>query len=98
MFLLMPRYTAPLERVDELLDEHVAWLDEHYATGEFLASGRQVPRRGGVILADLPDRATAEALTAEDPFVRGEAAEYDVVEFVASKVAPGLERLAGPTA
>lgn len=94
VFLLMPRYIAPLDAVDALLADHVAWLDEHYAAGRFLASGRQVPRRGGVILADLADRATADDLTATDPFVRGGVATYDVVEFVASKVAPGLERLA----
>lgn len=93
MFLLLPRYVAPLERIDELLPAHTAWLERHYAEGSFLASGRQVPRRGGVILAALPDRAAAEAVTADDPFVRAGAAEYDIVEFVASRTADGLERL-----
>lgn len=93
MFLLLPRYTAPLERIDELLPEHVAWLDRHYAEGRFLASGRQVPRRGGVVLAALSDRAAAEAITAEDPFAKAGAAEYEIVEFSPTKVAPGLERL-----
>jgi uncharacterized protein YciI len=93
VFLLLPRYTAPLERIDELLPEHAAWLDRHYTAGRFLASGRQVPRRGGVVLAALPDRADAEAVTAEDPFVRAGAAEYEIVEFSPTKVAPGLERL-----
>lgn len=95
MFLLMPRYTAPLARIDELLPDHVAWLDRHYAEGAFLASGRQVPRRGGMILADLPDRARAEEVAATDPFARVGAAEYDIVEFVASRVADGLDRLLG---
>lgn len=93
MFLLLPRYTAPLERIDELLPAHTAWLDHHYAEGSFLASGRQVPRRGGLILASLPDRAAAEAVVADDPFVQAGAAEYDIVEFVPSRVADGLDQL-----
>ena len=99
MFVLTLRYTAPLDRVDELLPAHVAWLDEQYAAGRFLASGRQVPRTGGVILAALPDRPAAEAVAASDPFTTGGVASYDIVEFVASRAADGLEALVDtPTA
>ena len=51
MFVLELTYTAPESRVDEFLAEHVAWLDRQYAAGVFLASGRKVPRDGGIILA-----------------------------------------------
>ncbi|HYJ76217.1 MAG TPA: YciI family protein, partial [Kineosporiaceae bacterium] len=57
MFVLVVNYTAPLERIDELRPAHVAYLQEHYADGTFLVSGRQRPPAGGVIVAADADRA-----------------------------------------
>ncbi len=90
MFVLELTYTAPLERVDALLAEHVSWLEEQYAAGFFLASGRKVPRDGGVILAEAADRAAVEELVAGDPFVTGGVCEYRIAEFVPTKTAPAL--------
>ncbi|MFF4818139.1 YciI family protein [Kitasatospora sp. NPDC001309] len=92
MFVLELTYTtAELERIDEALPAHVAWLNGHYAAGAFLASGRKVPRDGGVILAVGEDRAAIEALVATDPFVRLGLTEYRVTEFLATVTAPALE-------
>ena len=41
---------------------HVAFLEECYRAGRFIASGRQVPRRGGVILAVATSREEVEGL------------------------------------
>ncbi|MEU8590892.1 YciI family protein [Streptomyces sp. NPDC048664] len=90
MFILELTYIAPLERVDAALADHVAWLEEQYEAGVFIASGRKVPRDGGVIVAVGEDRAAVEALAAGDPFVREKVADYRIVEFVATKTAPGL--------
>ncbi|AIV32932.1 YciI family protein [Streptomyces sp. R1] len=92
MFVLELSYTAPLEAVDAVLEEHVAWLDGLYEEGVFLASGRKEPRDGGVILAVAGDRARIEEITAGDPFVRAGVCAYRVTEFVATKTAPALER------
>lgn len=91
MFVLELVYTAPLARIDELIPEHVGWLDQHYAAGLFLASGRKEPRDGGVILAAGVDRARIEAVAATDPFVLAGACSYRITEFVATKTAPELE-------
>ena len=48
--LIVLTYVKPLEEVDALLPAHVAWLDQGYAQGLFLVSGRRVPRTGGVIV------------------------------------------------
>ncbi|MEW1724852.1 YciI family protein [Streptomyces sp. NPDC093109] len=90
MFVLELTYTEPIERVEALLDDHVAWLDAGYADGVFLASGRKNPRDGGVILAVGDDRAEVERLTAGDPFVTGGVCVYRITEFTATKTAPGL--------
>ncbi|WP_431988215.1 YciI family protein [Streptomyces parvulus] len=91
MFVLELSYTAPLEAVDAVLPDHVAWLDELYERGVFLTSGRKEPRDGGVIVAVAGDRARMEEIAAGDPFVRAGVCEYRVTEFVATKTAPALE-------
>jgi uncharacterized protein YciI len=93
VFVLLLKYTRPLAEVDALMREHVAWLDEHYAAGRFLVSGRRIPRTGGVIVARGDDRDEMEALAASDPFVRGGVATCEVIRFRASQRAPELEAL-----
>ncbi|MFJ4965275.1 YciI-like protein [Streptomyces sp. ADI96-02] len=90
MFVLELTYTAPVERVDALMAEHVAWLDDQYAAGVFIASGRKDPRDGGVILAVGEDRARIEAIAAADPFTVHGVCAYRVTEFIATKTAPEL--------
>jgi uncharacterized protein YciI len=91
MFVLLLTYTRPLAEVDALMREHVAWLDEHYAAGRFLVSGRRIPRTGGVIVARGDDHDEMEALAATDPFVRGGVATCEVIRFRASQQAPELD-------
>ncbi|MEV4432525.1 YciI family protein [Streptomyces sp. NPDC049555] len=91
MFVLELTYIAPIERIDAALPEHVAWLEAHYASGVFIASGRKVPRDGGVILALGDDRAKIEEITRSDPFTVAGVCEYTITEFIPTKTAPALE-------
>lgn len=93
MFIVSLTYVKPLEVIDSLLEEHVAWLKANYAASVLLASGRKIPRTGGVILARAESRETLDTVLAGDPFYREGAARYDVTEFMASMAAPGLEAL-----
>ncbi|WP_309055896.1 YciI family protein [Streptomyces sp.] len=90
MFVLELTYTAPVERVDALLDAHVAWLDEQYAAGVFIASGRKNPRDGGIILAAGVDRAEIEKIAAADPFSVEGVCAYRITEFYATRTAEDL--------
>jgi uncharacterized protein YciI len=90
MFILEVTYTAPMERVEAALPDHLAWLEKQYAAGYLLASGRKVPRDGGIMLAVAPDRATIEAVAASDPFVTAEVCEYRITEFIPTQTAPLL--------
>ncbi len=91
MFALISKYVKPMEIIDELLEEHRAYLDRYYRTGHFICSGRQEPRVGGVILCKGGDRAEVEAIIAEDPFAIAGAAEYEIIEMIPTKYADGLE-------
>ncbi|MEU6121238.1 YciI family protein [Streptomyces sp. NPDC047123] len=90
MFILELTYTAPLSAVDEQLEAHVAWLDQQYEAGVFIASGRKNPRDGGVIIAVADDRARVAEIVAADPFTVAGVCEYRVTEFYATKTAPDL--------
>ncbi|MEV7312350.1 YciI family protein [Streptomyces microflavus] len=90
MFVLELTYTAPVERADALMREHVAWLDENYAAGVFIASGRKKPRDGGVILAVGDDRQRIEEIAAADPFAAHGVCAYRITEFIATKTVPEL--------
>ena len=93
MFVLLLTYTKPLDEVDALMRQHMAWLDEHYAAGRFVVSGRRIPRTGGVILARGDDREEIAAIAASDPFVSGGVATCEVVQFRASQTADGFDAL-----
>ncbi|MEU9038010.1 YciI family protein [Streptomyces sp. NPDC048352] len=93
MFVMELTYTAPIEAVEAQMDAHIAWLDGHYASGVFLASGRKVPRDGGVILARGVSRAEIEKIAEGDPFQVAGVCAYRITEFVATKTSAGLAPL-----
>lgn len=96
MFVIVLDYTQPLTKIDTLMEEHVAFLRRGYQAGVFLASGRQVPRRGGVILAVAPTKDELAARMQSDPFVREGAATFEIIEFRTSLHHPALAPFADP--
>jgi uncharacterized protein YciI len=93
MFVIELVYTADLAAIDAAMKEHMAFVRKYYASGNFLVSGRKVPRDGGVILAVGADRSTIEAIANEDPFVSRGLAEVRIIEFRASQHAKNLQQL-----
>ena len=93
MFIVTLTYLKPVEEIDALMPGHVEWLKGGYDSGLFVASGRRVPRTGGVILARSGDEQALRENLARDPFVIHGAARCDVVEFTPSMTAPGAEAL-----
>jgi len=90
MFVIELTYKAALSEIDAAMKPHVDWLRRHYAAGTFFASGRKIPRDGGIILATSSDRAALEAIVREDPFVARGLAEVRLIEFRASQRADDL--------
>ena len=93
MFVVMVHYLQPLSVVEQHIAAHRIYLDRHYAAGHFIASGPQVPRIGGVIVAAGMARQALDAILEEDPFYREGVAQYQVVEFEATKFVPALASL-----
>ncbi|MBB4217284.1 uncharacterized protein YciI [Rhizobium sp. BK212] len=92
MFILSLTYLKSNDEADGQMEPHMAWVKAGYAKGWFLASGRKVPRTGGVILA-IGERAAIEAYVAADPFTIHGIAEYEITELAVTTVVEGLEIL-----
>ncbi|MGF1862882.1 MULTISPECIES: YciI family protein [Vibrionaceae] len=93
MFVVSLTYICEMSDVEKYLDEHIKYLDNQYELGHFIASGRKVPRVGGVILATVDSVDILNKILADDPFNKHGLAEYDVIEFIPTKTAKELDFL-----
>lgn len=85
MFLLILTYQKELNEVDKYLNAHKKYLEKFYNTGNFIASGRQNPRTGGIILCKATNKHDVENIISQDPFFTHQIAEYKIIEFEVSK-------------
>jgi uncharacterized protein YciI len=92
MFVIELIYKAPLASIDGQMAAHVKFLKKYYAAGQFLVSGRKIPRDGGIIVAVGQNREQIEAIVREDPFVVRGLAEFRIIEFRASQRADDIQR------
>ena len=90
MFVIELVYRADLAEIDAHMKAHMRYLKKYYASGNFLVSGRKVPRDGGIILATGKSRSDIEAIVHQDPFVALGLADFRIVEFRASQRADDM--------
>jgi len=90
MFVIELIYNAALTEIDAHMKSHVAFLNKYYAAGNFLISGRKIPRDGGIILALAKNKEDIDAIMREDPFVSRGLATVRVVQFRASQRADDI--------
>lgn len=93
MYIVSLTYKASLEAIDKELNNHIDYLKKQYAAGNFLASGRKIPRNGGVILAKAQSREELDEILKQDPFNQINLADYEVIEFVPSMTSEELSYL-----
>ncbi|MEI9917392.1 MAG: YciI family protein [Bacteroidota bacterium] len=93
MFVVDLQYIAPLEKIDAIMGDHMKFLRKYYKLNAFIASGRKVPRTGGIILVLAKSLEEVEKIINEDPFVINKLAEYKITEFRTSQVHPDLKDL-----
>jgi len=85
MFVIELTYKVALAEIDKAMKAHVAFLKKYYAAGNFVVSGRKIPRDGGIIIATATSRDEIEAIMREDPFCGRGLAECRIIEFRASQ-------------
>ena len=95
MFIIELIYKASLAQIDANMAAHVRFLKKHYAAGNFLVSGRKIPRDGGIIVAVGKSREEIEKIAREDPFCARGLAEFRIIEFRASQRADDIQQRIG---
>jgi uncharacterized protein YciI len=88
MFVITLQYIVPLEELDAHMNAHVRFLQKYYQANVFVASGRQVPRTGGIILALAKSKAELQEIIEEDPFYTHQLADFTITEFLTSQSHP----------
>jgi uncharacterized protein YciI len=92
MFVIELIYKADLAEIDAHMADHVRFLKKYYASGNFLVSGRKIPRDGGIILAVGQNRQQIQAIIEEDPFYARGLADFRIIEFRASQRADDIQK------
>ena len=92
MFVIELTYKSHLSEIDAYMAAHVRFLKKYYASGDFLVSGRKIPRDGGIILAVGESRRHIEAIVEEDPFYVHGLADFRIIEFRASQRATDIQK------
>jgi uncharacterized protein YciI len=62
------KYEAPLERIQQTVERHRAYLRELHAQGKLVCSGPFLPREGGGLLLRVEDPSEIAPLLAKDPY------------------------------
>src|SRR6266850_6600190 len=93
MFIIDLNYIVPLDQLDLRMAAHVQFLQAYYKKNVFVASGRKVPRTGGIILALAKSKEDVEQIIREDPFYKHKLAEFTITEFLTSQSHPALKTL-----
>lgn len=88
MFIVSLTYICEMSQIENYLKEHIEYLDKYYEKGFFIASGRKVPRVGGVILAQAKNRDELDEILNDDPFKINNLATYEITEFLPTKSSP----------
>ena len=91
MFVIELVYKADLSAIDAHMEAHVTFLKKYYASGNFLVSGRKIPRDGGIILAVGKSRDAIDRIVREDPFHVHGLADFRIIEFRASQRADDIQ-------
>ena len=85
MYVIILTYQKDLSEVEKHLEAHRAYLDRYYTSGHFIASGAQVPRKGGVILCKAGSKEEILDIIAQDPCHEQRIADYQIIEFTPTK-------------
>ena len=93
LYVVVLSYLKPLSEIDAQLPAHAEWLKKGYADGLFLASGRKIPRTGGVILAKCDDEDVLQNYLKQDPFQLSGVAKVVLIPFEPSMMTSEFKSL-----
>lgn len=84
MFVLVSCFQQPLEKIERQLAPHSEWVQQQYASGRFLVSGRREPWVGGIIVARATSEKEIQDILTTDPLQQMGLVRYEVLAFEAT--------------
>lgn len=81
MYLILLQYIRPVAAIEHYMDQHRAFLEKYYKSGQFIMSGRRKPKSGGLIICKASSRKEVEQIMSEDPLDKFQLALYEIIEF-----------------
>ena len=91
LFIIVLKYIGTLKEIDANKEKHLQFLDIHYNNKIFIASGPQIPRLGGIIIAKSKTKYYLEKILQNDPFAIKNIAEYHIYEFTPTRYTSDFE-------
>ena len=94
--LAIIRFRKPIEQVLPVVDAHRAYLASLKEQGILLASGPLEPRNGGALLlrvADYAVDATLDSVRDNDPYIKANVAQYELLPWNPVLGKDGLDQL-----
>ena len=91
--LVQLRYLVPIERIDQSLAAHRAYLRQLKAERKLVASGPLEPRTAGVFLVRYQAEADLDAIIAGDPFHKEQLAAYSIQRWSPTVGKEDLDRI-----
>ena len=93
MYILFINPTKSPEALAPVFPAHSEFLERYCKAGKFILTGGLTARPAGMVLANVNSGDELKAMLAEDPFVREQVAEYEVIEFKPSRYHESLASL-----
>jgi uncharacterized protein YciI len=98
MYILFINPTRSPEELAPAFPAHSEFLNSYVKVGKFILTGGLTARPAGMVLANVNSEDELKALLEEDPFVRQQLADYEVIEFKPSRYHESLASLLAPSA
>lgn len=93
LFIVILTYKVPLKKIDAFRSAHLDFLSNYYAKDYFVASGPQIPRKGGIIIAKSDSNDALQEILKQDPFAANDLAIYEIIEFSPTKWSKEFESI-----
>lgn len=93
LFIVILSYKVRLEEIDAFRSAHLDFLSHYYAMDFFVASGPQIPRKGGIIIEKCDSKDALQEILKQDPFAANDLATYEIIEFSPTKWSKEFERI-----
>ena len=95
MHIVLLKFGPNRSQAAQWMAGHKEWIEKGINDGVFLLAGSLENAQGGALLAIKLSKAEVTAVVEEDPFVKHQVVEPEIVSIAPSRMAAGLAELMG---